>query len=102
MDLLKLLKGIADPGDSDETLTIYLALAEDVVLNTMFPHGYDDSATVPRRYGMTQVRIANELLARRGSEGQDSHSENGISRGFDGADVSPSLLSKITPHAGVF
>ena len=57
---------------------------------------------VPRRYGYLQCEIANYLLNRRGSEGQLVHTENGINRTYEKADVPESMLSEIIPHVGGF
>jgi hypothetical protein len=35
-----------------------------------------------------------------GAEGQTAHSENGINRTYEAADVSPSILRKIVPLVG--
>ena len=37
----------------------------------------------------------------RGAEGEKSHSENGISRTYENAELPDSLLREITPIAGV-
>ena len=37
-----------------------------------------------------------------GSEGQTSHTENGITRQYESADVPASMLKTITPHVGTF
>ena len=46
------------------------------------------------------VRCAVEMLNRRGAEGQTSHNENSIGRGFDTATVSKSLRREVIPVAG--
>lgn len=101
MGKLTLLKAIVGTDDGDDVLDAYLSLAEAKVLNRLYPFDMPSGAVVPIRYEMTQVRIAAEMLNRRGSEGQNSHSENNISRGYETADVSEALLREITPLAGV-
>ena len=44
----------------------------------------------------------NEVYARIGSEGQTGHSENGISRSYDGTWISPKLLSGLPNYARIF
>ena len=44
----------------------------------------------------------NEVYARIGAEGQTGHSENGISRSYDGAWISPKLLSSLPNYARIF
>ena len=57
---------------------------------------------VPTRYETKQVEIAVYLYNKRGAEGQTSHSENGINRTYESADVPESLMRGITPYVGVF
>ena len=88
-------------GWTDEILTSYLTLAGHKIINRAYP--YDDTVTeVPRRYGVLQCEIATYLLNKRGSEGEISHSENGISRTYENADVPDSMLSDVIPHCGLF
>ena len=61
-----------------------------------------DITEVPERYKDVQVRAAVELFSKMGAEGQTSHSENSISRVWESADISNSVLAEIIPHAGVF
>jgi len=97
-----LLGSLSGEGNST-VLTAFLSNAKEIVMNRMYPFGYtdDDPFEVPSRYEMTQIEIANELLARRGAEGQNYHSENGIIRTYDSSEVSPVLLKRITPFVGV-
>lgn len=87
-------------GWSNEVLISYLSLAGQKILNRAYP--YDDTVTeVPRRYGVLQCEIAAYLLNKRGAEGEVSHSENGISRTYENADVPDSMLSDVIPHCGL-
>ena len=86
-------------GWSDDILKFYLSVAGQKIINRAYP--YDDTVTeVPRRYGVVQCEIATYLLNKRGAEGEVSHSENGISRTYENADVPDSLLSDVIPHCG--
>ena len=102
LTMVRLLVEQPNEGDwSDEVLTSYLAIAGRKIINRAYP--YDDTVTeVPRRYGYLQCEIATYLLNKRGAEGQTGHSENGISRSYESADVPESMLSEVTPHVGVF
>ena len=102
LTLLRVMVGQPNEGEwSDEVLTSYLNIAARKILNRAYP--YDDTVTeVPRRYGYLQCDIAAYLLNRRGSEGQTSHSENGISRSYESADVPESMMKEVIPHVGVF
>lgn len=87
-------------GWSDEVLKFYLKIAGQKILNRAYP--YDDAVTeVPRRYSVLQCEIATYLLNKRGAEGEISHSENGISRSYENADVPDSMLSDVIPHCGL-
>lgn len=53
------------------------------------------------RYLDLQLRIAADLFAKEGAEGETSHSENGVSRAYSNAWVSEELLSEVTPKGRV-
>ena len=96
INMLKIMTGEAD----QNVLTAYLNLAGDKVLRRAYPFGTDQEF-VPEEYTMLQVEIAAYLLNKRGAEGQTAHSENGVSRSYEDADVPASLLRQIVPFAGV-
>ena len=89
-----------DENWSDDVLISYLTIAGRKIINRAYP--YDDTVVdVPRRYGYLQCEIACYLLNKRGSEGQLSHGENGITRTYESADVPESMLGEVIPHVGV-
>lgn len=88
-----------DTADS-ELLFALVEQAEGIVLNKRYPFGPPEGATVPPQFEHIQMQIAVELFSKMGAEGQTAHGENGISRTYEAADVSPSLLRKITPLCG--
>ena len=91
----------ADSEDwTDEILLTYLNISGQKIIGRAYP--YDDTiVTVPKRYEMLQCEIAAYLLNKRGAEGELSHSENGISRSYENADVPESMLNVITPFCGI-
>lgn len=100
LDQLKGLLGISGT-DEDALLLTLLSIAAQKILDRAYP--YDPTIIeVPARYGTKQVEIAAYLYNKRGAEGQISHSENGISRTYESADVPESLMRGITPYVGVF
>ena len=105
VDKLSLLRAmVGQPANSenwsDDVLISYLKIAGEKIINRAYP--YDDTVTeVPRRYGALQCEIAAYLLNKRGAEGQTSHSENGVSRTYENADVPESLMSNVTPFIEV-
>lgn len=87
-------------GWSDDVLNSYLKIAGQKIINRAYP--YDDTVTeVPRRYGILQCEIATYLLNKRGADGETAHSENGISRTYENADVPDSMLADVVPHCMV-
>ena len=93
----------ADDGDwSDDILLTYLAIAGSKIIDRAYPFNNSlEAEEVPKRYELLQCEIAVYLLNKRGAEGETSHSENGISRSYENADVPESMLSVITPFCGV-
>jgi hypothetical protein len=85
---------------STELAVALIEQAEGIVLNRRYPFGAPEGATVPSVYEHVQLQIAVELYSKMGAEGQTDHSESGISRSFESASVSPSLLRQIIPVAG--
>lgn len=95
------LKVLISPDTADDSLlSILLSQAAGIVLNKRYPFGQPEGATVPPAYEHVQLQIAVELFSKMGAEGQTAHGENGISRTYEAADVSPSLLSRILPLCG--
>ena len=85
---------------TDGVILAYLNISASKILNRAFPYA-TDITEVPTKYEMLQCEIAIYLLNKRGAEGQTSHSENGISRGYESADVPESMLKEITPYCEV-
>lgn len=95
------LSVLISPDTADDDLLLYLLeQAEGIVLNRRYPFGPPEGASVPAQYEHTQVQIAVELFSKMGAEGQTAHKENGVDRTWEAADVSPSLLKRITPLVG--
>ena len=105
MEKLALVRVMVDrqpneEGWSDEILNAYLAIAGRKIINRAYP--YDNNVTeVPARHGYLQCEIATYLLNKRGAEGEVSHSENGVSRTYENADVPNSMLRDVIPTCGV-
>ena len=83
-----------------ELLSFLIETAEGIVLNRRYPYGYPEGTEVESRFEHIQIQIALELFAKMGAEGETAHSESGISRSYEAADVSPSLLRRIIPVCG--
>lgn len=94
------LETMLDSDDSADVLSTYLKIAGRKIIAKAYP--YDSSVTeIPEKYDLLQCEIAAYLLNKRGAEGQTSHSENGITRNYGGADVPEAMLSSIVPRVGV-
>ena len=85
---------------SDELLSSLLEQSEGIILNRRYPFGAPEGASLSPLYEQIQLRVAVELFTKMGAEGQTMHQENGVSRTFEAADVSPSLLRQIVPVCG--
>ena len=97
---LTYLRAMVGGSDTDEVLSTYLVVAGKKIIARTYP--YDDTVTeVPDKYDTLQCEIAAYLLNKRGAEGQTQHSENGITRSYENADVPASMLKVVTPHCGV-
>ena len=92
-----LAQSIAPDTEGDSVLDGLLSLAASLILNRMYPFGYDDTKTVPIRYEQIQIQLAVELYTHKGAEGQTGHSENGVSRSWP---EKSRLLSMIMPNCG--
>lgn len=98
--LLALRAMVGGSDDTDEVLFVYLGLAARKILARAYP--FDPTVkTVPAQYDTLQCEIAAYLLNKRGAEGQTAHTENGITRSYENADVPSSMLRAIIPQAGV-
>lgn len=86
------------PDEADNTvLESELLAAEAMILNKMYPFGYEENTPVPPRYERLQIALAVELFTQRGAEGQASHLENGVTRTWPSANR---ILAQIVPHCG--
>lgn len=85
---------------NDTVISAYLSIAAQKILRIAYP--FDDSVTVvPPKYETLQIDAAVYMLNKRGGEGETSHSENGVSRVYENADLPASMLRAIVPMAGV-
>ena len=97
---LQMLKQIVGEDYPESILSTYLTLAAQKIIRRAYP--YDHTVTtVPAQYEVLQVEIAAYLIEKRGAEGEIAHSENGISRTYESADVPESLIGSVTPYCGV-
>lgn len=97
---LTALKAMVGTSDTDDVLSTYLTLAGRKIIAKAYP--FQNTVTeVPVQYEYLQIEIAAYMLNKRGAEGQTSHTENGITRQYENADIPASMLKAVTPHCGV-
>lgn len=97
----KILRVMGLSGETNEaTVRAYLNIAGSKICHKAYPFA-ETEMNVPPKYAHTQVEIAVYLLNKRGAEGQTAHSENGISRTYENADIPASLLREVVPMASV-
>lgn len=92
-----ILKMLGEDVDS-ETLSIYLRQANQKILNHRFPFGTTRVEIEPQ-YEADLLELAIVLFNERGAEGQEMHSENGITRHWR---TEYEILKGIPPMADCF
>lgn len=90
---------ITDVSVTTAMIQSYLALAANRILNRVWPFGGAPSEW-PTQYDLVQVELTVRMVARRGGEGEISHSENGVSRTYGSVD-DEDILRTLTPYVGV-
>lgn len=97
---LTALATIVGNSESYEVLSTYLMLAGKKIISKAYPYA-TEVKEVPAQYESLQIEIAAYMINKRGAEGQLSHSENGISRTYENADIPESMLKTIVPYCGI-
>lgn len=96
---IALVKAMCEETD-DDIVSAYLVQAGRKICRKAFP--FDRSVTeVPAEYEHLQIEAAVYLLNKRGADGQTAHTENGISRTYENADLPASMMNEIVPYCGV-
>lgn len=97
-EMIETIKYLSEETD-ENTVLAYFNLAKGKVLAQAFP--YKDVTELPSKYHSITIEITVFMLNKRGAEGEQRHSENGIDRMYDSSDIPIDLLRKITPCVGV-
>lgn len=93
--------GVLSGEKDEELLSTFLHIAGRKIIQKVYP--FTSTITeVPDKYANTQIEIALYLYNKRGAEGETYHSENGINRSYEDADVPASMLKYVVPYAKVF
>lgn len=100
-NLVKEVKEIAeDKGITGLSISTYKQEVREAIatINSCRRFVPTDDVLYPKKYESLIIPMCISALAKIGAEGQTSHSENGITRGYENGDKYPtSLLNKITP-----
>lgn len=94
---IKMLSTMVDEHNTD-ILQTYLRLAESKILQRAYPFG-GQPGSFPEEYDMTSVEVAAYMVNKRGAEGETAHSEGGVSRSYEDADIPSSMLRNVMCHA---
>ena len=89
---------------STEVLSSFLAMAEEIAIEKVFPFGCTDAKkaeSILHRYDRTICRIAVFLINKRGAEGEKAHMESTAERTYENGDIPDSLMKKLIPYCGV-
>lgn len=93
----RMFQVITDETDSS-VVEAYLDVARSRIMSRAYPFvGDPSSITFPARYDDLHVRLAVDMWAKRGAEGQSSHNENGINRSYE---PQSRLLAEVIPYVG--
>lgn len=98
---LNKLMTMLDDDVSTNVANTFLEVAEKAVINLAFPFG-DGTEVMPEKYEEVQIEIAAYLINKRGAEGEVTHTEGGVTRTYESADLPLALRTRITPKAGGF
>ena len=92
---------IDDSRVTDATITTYLGIATQRLLERMYPYRVDLSElTLPERHDHDVCELASRMIDRRGFEGQKGSTENGVKRDYDTVD-DEDILMRVTQVVGV-
>lgn len=95
---LRVWLGVSASEASNEKLELFLSRAEDAIKRRR-NQDYEDP--MEPQFSDLQLQIAVYLFNKQGAEGETSHSENGVSRGYENSDIPETLLAQIIPLARI-
>lgn len=102
MTQLEKLKLYIPETENDQLLEMILEDAEELILSRRFPFRKDgEDYVLEDQFMSLQVKIAVEMFNKLGAEGETQHTENGVMRVWEKANVSENLLSCIVPKCTV-
>lgn len=90
--------------DDVDVLSAFLAMAEEIAKEKVFPFGCSDDAFAEKilhRYDRVICEIAVFLVYRRGAEGEKGHLESTVERNFENGGIPDTYMKKLIPYCGV-
>lgn len=100
LETLRLMLDEGCEAEDDRVLLTFLRIAGEKIIAKAYPFK-TDVTTVPSRYALLQVEIAQYMMNKRGAEGETYHGENGIFRTFSGSEIPADMLNCVVPLAEV-
>lgn len=98
LDTVLLLVNDDESEVTEQVAQVYLDSAIEAIFNRLYPFADADAdIELPAKYQSKAVSIAVYLINRAGSEGELTHTENGITRQYEAADIPNSMLKDIVP-----
>ena len=102
MTQLEKLKVYIPEEENENLLELLLEDAEELILSRRYPFREEGKEYVlENKFLSLQVKIAVEMYNKMGAEGETQHTENGVMRVWEKANVSNNLLEQIIPMASV-
>ena len=98
-EMKQMLSYMTDLPVESDVLTVYLDLAEDLVMRRLYPFGSPQGATLPSSLEVKVLEVAAYMINKRGAEGQTAHKENGVDRTYAAGGVPDDMLREIVPMA---
>lgn len=98
LDTVLLLVNDDENEVTEQVAQVYLDSAIEAIWNRLYPFADADAEIeLPKKYESKAISLTVYLINRAGTEGQLTHTENGITRQYEAADIPPSMMKDIVP-----
>jgi len=85
---------IGQSNATDELVSVYLAMAQEALMQRRYPRGIPEGAELPSLYDYANCKLAARYFLRRGAEGEIAHNEDGVNRTY-GSVNDEDILSEV-------